>query len=317
MVITGAAGSGKTVLAVELILGLLEGRAADAPVPVRISVASLDTSRAAKPAMANWLAKHLWQSYGLPKATARRLVAARMVLPVLDGLDEMDAIEAPGYASRAGQVIRACNTYLDGGQKAAMVLTCRIGQYEALEKAREWVHDAARIQLRPVGVAVARRFLTRRVTDAARWQPVLNRMQRPRSGPLAAALSTPWRLTLAATVYEQRDSATGAYLRAPVDLTSPRLGTEDAVRDHLLALFIPAALTAHEGNYTGDNVHRWLSVLAGYLDSNVPSPDRPARVIGGRTLWGPTWSCMNSGPLPDFALHVLLPLVYLSLLRLA
>ena len=37
-------------------------------------------------------------------------------------LDEMDAAEEPGYASRAGQAIRACNAYLDGGQKAAIVL---------------------------------------------------------------------------------------------------------------------------------------------------------------------------------------------------
>ena len=37
MVITGAAGSGKTVLAIELMLGLLKDRPADAPVPVRHS----------------------------------------------------------------------------------------------------------------------------------------------------------------------------------------------------------------------------------------------------------------------------------------
>ena len=102
-----------------------------------------------------------------------------MVLPVLDGLDEMDAIEQPGYASRAGQVIRACNAYLDGGQKAALVLTCRIGQYQALEQDRVWVHDAARVELRPIGLPAARRFLTCRVTDQDRWQPVLDQMRRP------------------------------------------------------------------------------------------------------------------------------------------
>ena len=112
MVITGAAGSGKTVLAVELILGLLKDREADAPVPVRMSAAALDTSRPAESAVADWLAEQLRQAYGLPEAAARHLVAARMVVPVLDGLDEMDAVEAPGYASRAGQAIRACNAYL-------------------------------------------------------------------------------------------------------------------------------------------------------------------------------------------------------------
>ena len=62
MVITGVAGSGKTVLAVELILGLLEGRAEGAPVPVRISAASLDTSRPTESAVADWL----WGAPSLP-----------------------------------------------------------------------------------------------------------------------------------------------------------------------------------------------------------------------------------------------------------
>ena len=58
MVITGAAGSGKTVLAVELILGLLKDRPADAAVPVRMSAASLDTSRPPQFAVADWIAEH-------------------------------------------------------------------------------------------------------------------------------------------------------------------------------------------------------------------------------------------------------------------
>jgi hypothetical protein len=209
-----------------------------------------------------------------------------MVVPVLDGLDEMDDAETPEYSSRAAQAIRACNRYLDAGQKGAMVLTCRINQYEALEQAREWVRDAARIELRPVEVAAARGFLTRRVDDEERWQPVLGQMQRSGGQPLAEALATPWRLTLAATVYEQRDAATGAYVRDPAELTAPGLDAEDKIRDHLLGLYIPAVIAAHPGRYSASKVHRWLSVLSGYLDSNTPTPDRPARVIAGRTLSG-------------------------------
>ena len=130
----------------------------------------------------------------------------------------------------------------------------------------------------------------------SRWRPVLDQMRRPVSGPLAGALSTPWRLTLAATVYDQRDAA-GAYLRDPADLTRPQLDTEDAARDHLLALFIPATLAAHKGPYQGDHVHRWLAVLASYLGSNTSGPDRPPREVAGRTLSG-----------TDLVLHELWPL---------
>jgi hypothetical protein len=191
MVITGVAGSGKTVLAIELMLGLLKDRPVDAPVPVRISAASLDTNRPARSAIEEWITEHLTQAYRMAEAAARQVVAARMVLPVLDGLDEMDSAEAPAYASRAGQAIRACNAYVDGQEKAAMVLTCRISQYEALEQAREWVRDAARIQVLPVAVPAARRFLTARATDESRWQPVLSMMKQPGNPLLARAMSTP------------------------------------------------------------------------------------------------------------------------------
>jgi hypothetical protein len=66
MVITGAPGAGKTVLAVELILGLVETRAPEDPVPVRLSAASWDTSHPVEA----WLVEHLVQTYQLPPATA-------------------------------------------------------------------------------------------------------------------------------------------------------------------------------------------------------------------------------------------------------
>jgi hypothetical protein len=181
LVITGVGGSGKTVLAIDLILRLLQDRGADDPVPVRLSAAALDTRLSGESpelAVRDWLIAHLRQTFSFSEVAARELVAAGMVLPVLDGLDEMDATEEPGYASRAAQTIRACNAYLAGTEKAAMVLTCRIGQYRALEDAGEWVHDAARIRLNPVGLPAARRFLTRRALDNARWEPVLTAMRR-------------------------------------------------------------------------------------------------------------------------------------------
>lgn len=297
MVITGEAGSGKTVLAIELILGLLKDRPVNAPVPVRMSAASLDTSRSAHSAVPEWIAGHLTQTYKMSEAAARQLITTRMVLPVLDGLDEMDSAEAPAYASRAGQAIRACNAYIDGQEKAAMVLTCRISQYEALEQAREWVRDAARVQVLPVAVPTARHFLTARATDKGRWQPVLGKMEQPGGSPLTRAMSTPWRLTLAAAVYDQRDPATGRFLRDPADLISAAMDTEEIIRDHLLGLYILAATAAHGSPYPADRVRRWLAVLAGYLHANTPSPAGSFTVIAGRPLSG-----------TDLVMHELWPL---------
>ncbi|MEU8205449.1 NACHT domain-containing protein [Streptosporangium sp. NPDC049046] len=304
LVITGDPGSGKTVLVIELILALLKGRADNAPVPVRLSAAALDTSRPPETAVREWLIGHLIQTYQVPKSSARALVAARMVLPVIDGLDEMDTAKDPSYASRGAQTVRACNAYLDGAAKASMVLTCRSRQYQALEKSHEWVREAAHVELRPVGLPKARAFLSERVSDDSRWQSVLTAMRRGGNRPLAAALSTPWRLTLAAMVYDQRDPETGAYLRDPGELTMATLDTQHKIRDHLLSLLIPAVTTVNRSPYSAHHVHRWLSSLARYLNANTPTESRPIRMVGGRPLSA-----------YDLALHELWPLAGVRLPR--
>jgi hypothetical protein len=68
-----------------------------------------------------------------------------MVLPVLDGLDEMDSGAQPGYASRAARTSRACNAYLDGARQVGLVLTCRIDQY--LDYSPVNPHEAVRTSI--------------------------------------------------------------------------------------------------------------------------------------------------------------------------
>ena len=128
LVLTGAAGSGKTVLALELMLGLLEQREPGDPVPVRLALAGWDTSRT----LEEWLAAELVDGYRLDSVTARVLVAQRRVLPVLDGLDEMDPAGVPARSSRAAAALAALNAYQAGRSKAPLVVTCRTAQYEAL-----------------------------------------------------------------------------------------------------------------------------------------------------------------------------------------
>lgn len=284
LVITGEPGSGKTVLAIQLALGLLHKRAQDEPIPVRMSAAVLDMRSPYESAVRDALRRHLQQVYRLSRVEADELVDAGMVVPVLDGLDEMDATDTPGPASRAARTIRACNAYLDGVHKASVIVTCRTGHYQALESSRVWVHDAARVQIRPVGLPAARAFLVRRAIDQHRWRPVLDVMRRG-NRPLATALSTPWRLMLAATVYEGGPE-TGAPRRDPQDLISPVLDTEDKIRDHLLGLFIPAVTAMHSDRYPVEHVHRWLSVLAAHLNTNTPTAARAPRVVNGHTLSG-------------------------------
>ncbi|MBL1086506.1 NACHT domain-containing protein [Streptomyces actinomycinicus] len=275
LVITGAPGAGKTVLALQLMLVLHQRRSPGDAVPVRLSLSTFDTDRA----LEEWIARHLMTTYGVSEKAAHALVKDRRVLPVLDGLDEMDTTPQPGYTSRAAQALRALNAYQRGTAKGQLVLTCRSRAYEALLAVREWAHDAACIELVPLDAATAWDFLTDRVGDADRWRNVLDALASSPASPLATGLSTPWRLTLAATVYEQRAPRSGIYPRHPDDLLAPALNTPEAVGEHLLHLLIPAATevsAAHRNHapYDPERVRAWLTVLARYLDRNV-IPGRP------------------------------------------
>ncbi|WP_421111445.1 NACHT domain-containing protein [Streptomyces sp. NEAU-S77] len=279
LVITGVPGAGKTVLALELVLGLLRDREPEDQVPLRLSLPSWSDLRApdsvelprADPAgpLRTWICRHLVDEYRMSPVAAKALFDAGKVLPVLDGLDEMDADDARGWPSKARKALEVLNAYQHGLIKANLVITCRSDQYRALTGVSMWVEDAAEVEIESVGPDKARAFLGRRAKLPARWGEVLDAIERDPSEPLGQGLSTPWRLTLAVVVYEQRDQATGRFRRDPRDLLSPALATPELVRDHLLSNFIEATIATHPAprgtSYSVAQVHAWLNTLADYI----------------------------------------------------
>ena len=92
LVILGAAGMGKTTLAVLLLRELLETRQAGGAVPVLVTMTGWDPL---KKGFQDWLAGRLAEMYrrsalspSAPDA-ARALVAQGKIIPILDGLDEL------------------------------------------------------------------------------------------------------------------------------------------------------------------------------------------------------------------------------------
>lgn len=258
MVVTGAAGAGKTVLALELLLALIKGRDEDDPVPVRIPLSRWDTERQSLAAL---LQRRLVEAYDWPVGLAARLVHHGLVLPVLDGLDEMDPPGTDGSpdpaAPRATAVVRALNAYQQGRDAGSLILTCRTQHYDALVP-HTTVFDAARIAIAPVDTADARDYLTGRALAPAHWRPLTDHLAAHPGGPLATLLSTPWRLCLIATVYHQDGD--------PASLLT--LSSPEALDRHLLARYIPAATRTapNPRGYAPRDVHRWLHHLTTHLD---------------------------------------------------
>ncbi|MEU0690064.1 NACHT domain-containing protein [Streptomyces uncialis] len=269
LVITGAGGAGKTVLALEVLLALIEGRGEGDPVPVRVPLSRWDTERQTLPEL---LRDRLVEAYDWPPGMAEGLVRHGMVLPVLDGLDEMDP-PGPGggpdpAAPRATAVVKALNAYQRGREAGPLILTCRTEHYDALPP-QAAVVDAARIEVEPVGPTGARDYLAGRALDSAQWQPLTHHLAADPTGMLAGVLSTPWRLGLTATVYH-REGNPGELLALP---------DAGAVDEHLLARYIPTTVrtTPNPHRYTAEQVHHWLHHLTRHLDptGNQVAPGTP------------------------------------------
>ncbi|MDX3538604.1 NACHT domain-containing protein [Streptomyces sp. MB09-01] len=286
LVVTGAPGAGKSVLTLELMLALIEEREEGDAVPVRLSLAEWDTTVP----LPERLARHLEDVYDWSAKRAKELIRQHRVLPVLDGLDEMDPTAPDGTPSpdapRALAALRALNAYQDGRAAGPVILTCRTRHYEILDSGTRLL-DAARIDIDRVTPPTARTYLLQRAPDPARWQPVLDALDADPTGTLATTLSTPWRLSLAATVY--------AHDGAPADLL--RHATPIDLDEHLLARFIPAATALYARPlrpYSAADTHYWLARLAAYLSAPSPVPVAPTRA--------------GSGPRTDLVLHQLWPM---------
>jgi NACHT domain len=278
LVVLGKPGAGKTVLTLRFTLDMLERRQSGDRVPVIFSLGSWHPGQQSLHA---WISERLADDYPalggrVPSGStwAEELVHAGRVLPVLDGLDEIPA-------SLRGEAMQSLNAAFHRG--TPVVVTCRAGEYRDTVDAADVFTAAAVVELQSLSLDDLADYLpltTRQIHDpggdlpTTKWEPVLTYLRENPDQPVAqtvvGVLSTPLMTSMARAVYSDTSAD-------PTDLLDDRFADPDALEEHLLEAFIPAAYSRHliapddslasaRVQYRPEQARDWLRFLVRHLD---------------------------------------------------
>ena len=229
LLVLGAAGAGKTVLITELARRLLAVRADVDPVPVVVPLAAWDPGQ---DSLFDWVSEQLVRINadlahrvldGRRTVTRAQALVDRMkVVPILDGLDEIDDELRP-------KATVAINQY---GWSQPLVVTCRTATYQQTVTADSGTPIArmAVVAIEPLTAGDIKAYLG----PGDRWRALYAGLDAEPGGPLASALANPLMLWLAWAVYSGSS-------RDPAELTDKRRFDSIApIEHHLLTAFVPA-----------------------------------------------------------------------------
>ena len=138
LLILGEAGAGKSTLLLELALHLIERAEQDTtqPLPVLLPLSSWATNRGP---LHEWLSEQFVLLYDVPRSLSQQWLQTKQLLPLLDGLDEMQA-------SARTACIAAISTY-HRERLQSLVVCSRTNEYEAAAtRERLALHAAVVVQ---------------------------------------------------------------------------------------------------------------------------------------------------------------------------
>ncbi|MGK5675521.1 NACHT domain-containing protein, partial [Micromonospora sp. URMC 106] len=259
LLVLGPPGSGKSIIALRMARELPPHRDADAPVPVLLPVGSWDPTAET---FHDWLVDRLARRYtplapSHPRRVAvlRDLVETDLVVPVLDGLDEVPE-----------EQVTACLEELNQLPTQRFVLTCRTSVYEKYLVQGEKVRGAAVVVIDPLAPDDVAEYLVDAAPlhQAESWSTVAARIGG--DAELSGALSTPLMVAMARSAFDQP----GTDPRDLVPLAASR--GRGSVEDELLSRAVDAALRSRRGaqglrRWEPARARRYLAFLAAHLES--------------------------------------------------
>ncbi|NNH73782.1 NACHT domain-containing protein [Nocardia uniformis] len=268
LVILGELGAGKTVTLNQLVLDLLARRSAlsdsgryDTPVPVRVGPSGWD----GKQPFSEWMAIRLTTEYQVPRSVTAALMRKGYVLPVLDGLDEMDSDDTdPVHARSALELLSTTAPW----SSRPLIVSCRTSAFYRLRESGGMPLVDAKIyvlkSLDPSNIWVQlENYRQRFDLPSTRWETVLDNIAEESDGSLARTLRTPLMLGLAADLLRSGDQEAVSSITVPA--------APEEIERSLLSSWIRVAVggideSDRARSYGAAAVEGWLGNLAAHLD---------------------------------------------------
>jgi hypothetical protein len=260
LVITGEPGAGKTVMAMRLAVDFLKKRDAGALLAVYLPVSSWNPNAMD---LNDWIIRRIAQDYYSGRMrTPRELIRRHLILPVLDGLDDLPEQLRPRALEAIDRATHA---------ERPMIVTCRAAEYSRMiSSARSAFAAATVVTLEPVSTADAIHYLRKADPGGAtRWNELAETLNEYPECPVAGALSTPLMVYLARATYAISHAA-------PTELLDEvRFPTRESVEEHFLESYIEAAYPElprrmergqADIQWDGRRAEAWLSFLARRLN---------------------------------------------------
>ena len=125
LLILGEPGSGKTTTLLALARTLLDRAGND--IKERVAVVLNLSSWKKKELIEEWISNELSEEYRVPRKIGRLWLRHGLLLPLLDGLDEVETQLQP-------YCVAAINAFLEEFQPSGLVVCCRLNEYRWLPK---------------------------------------------------------------------------------------------------------------------------------------------------------------------------------------
>ena len=273
LVILGATGSGKTTTLLELARVLVSRAQKDANLPVPV-LFELGSWKAQSGAIADWLIAQLQFKYRISPAVGKKWLAEQKLLPLLDGLDEVET-------HRQNICIQAINQFVESEFKPKHLVAC--SSFEAYKNCDTRFRLQAAVLLKPLTETQIKNYLLE-ARSRELWYSI------EREPELLKLAKVPLLLSMMALAYE--DILIESW---------KRIISAEEQRKYLLTAYIRHQMTREVKQYPRgkelrpEQIRHWLGWLARrmeqqgiqefYLD-RIPSSWLQTEEEGRKYQWG-------------------------------